>query len=49
MTAVDANIDPEIVSEGTESEILTVQIKAGEIDIRIINAYGPQEDVEMRQ
>ena len=39
LTAVDENLDPEIVTEGT------VQIKAGEINIRVINAYGPQEDV----
>ena len=49
MTAIDVNLNPEIVTEGTESEVLTVQIRAGNVDIRIINAYGPQEDEGMSE
>ena len=30
--------------ENDEAEFITVQVKAGNHDIRIINAYGPQED-----
>ena len=47
LTAVNENLTPVLITAGQEedSEILTVQVKAGEQDIRIINAYGPQEDV----
>ena len=46
LTAADENLNPVLISTGKEddSEILTVQVKAGKHEIRIINAYGPQED-----
>ena len=43
ITAIDENIASVLVSN-TESEILVVQIKVEGLEIRIINAYGPQED-----
>ena len=42
LTAVDENIGCVLVSS-TESEILVVHSKLGDFDLRIINAYGPQE------
>jgi exonuclease III len=46
LTAADENLMPVLISTGKEddSEILTIQLKAGNHDIRIINAYCPQED-----
>ena len=46
VTAVDLNLNPVLITVGQEedAEILTVQAKVGNHDIRIINAYGPQED-----
>ena len=45
-TAVDKDLEPVLISNGTEesTEILTIQIKVGIYNIRIINGYGPQED-----
>ena len=45
-TAVDENMAPVLISNGKEeaAEILTVQIKVGTYNIRVVNAYGPQED-----
>ena len=42
LTAIDENIGSVLVSS-TESEILVVQTKIGDLDLRVINAYGPQE------
>ena len=45
LTAVDVNLDPIIVpSDHEDAEILTVQLSLGSTQIRVINAYGPQED-----
>ena len=46
LTAVDQNLAPVLISTGKDenSEILTVQINVGSHNLRIINAYGPQED-----
>ena len=46
LTAVDEDMFPVLTSTGEndEAEFITVQVKAGNHDIRIINAYGPQED-----
>ena len=46
LTAVDEDMFPVLISTGEndEAEFITVQVKAGNHDIRIINAYGPQED-----
>ena len=45
-TAVDEDLFPVLVSTGEDedSEIITVQVKTGNHNLRIINAYGPQED-----
>ena len=42
LTAVDKNICSALVSN-TKSEILVVQTKMDDLNLRIINAYGPQE------
>ena len=42
LTAVDENICSALVSN-TKSEILVVQTKMDDLNLRIINAYGPQE------
>ena len=45
LTAVDVALDPVLVSAGDDdAEILSVQIKVGHLDVRVFNAYGPQED-----
>ena len=45
LTAVASDLEPILVSDGgEEDEILVVQAKVGSQEIRIINAYGPQED-----
>ena len=46
LTAADENLTPVLISTGRDedSEVLTVQVKVGKYDVRIINAYGPQED-----
>ena len=42
-TAVDENLSPVLISADDENEIMAVQVQAGGLDLRIINAYGPQE------
>ena len=45
LTAVDQDLEPVLISDGgDENEILVVQANLGNQEIRIINAYGPQED-----
>ena len=46
LTAVDEDLEPVLISneKDEEKEILTIQVKAGKHNIRVINAYGPQED-----
>ena len=46
LTAADENINPVLISTGKyeDSEIITIQVKVGEYNIRVINGYGPQED-----
>ena len=39
---MDENIGSVLVTS-TDSEILVVQTKVGDLDLRVINAYGPQE------
>ena len=43
MTAVFNNLEPVLISEDNEAEILVVQAKIGNLNCRFINAYGPQE------
>ena len=44
LTAIEENLSPVLISSlSTESELLVVQIEAGEKKIRIFNGYGPQE------
>ena len=45
LTAIDSKLDSVIVSEESEAsfEILVVQAKVGDFNVRFINAYGPQE------
>ena len=45
MLAVYESFDPVLIYEGTDDiEILVVQGKVGNINVRFINAYGPQEE-----
>ena len=46
LTAADEDVNPVLISTGKEeeNEIMTIQIDVGEHKIRVINAYGPQED-----
>ena len=45
MTAIHEDLKPLLISSGErETEIITVQVSLGSIQIRIINAYGPRED-----
>ena len=49
LTAADEDIDPVLIeTESEDTEIMTIQVKAGNQNIRIINAYGPQEDDETK-
>ena len=43
ITAIDENL-PSILVSSTDKEILSVQIEVDGVEIRILNAYGPQED-----
>ena len=47
LTAVDVSLNPHVITE--DSEVLTIQIKANSHNIRVINAYGPQEDDEINK
>ena len=47
LTAIDENLDSVVTSEENDVEILTVQISIGNLQIRVVNAYGPQEDDEL--
>ena len=45
LTAVDVALDPVLVNAwDDDAAIIVVQIKVGHLDIRVFNAYGPQED-----
>ena len=46
LTAIEEDLEPVLISTGEdeENEIITVQINVAGEAIRIINAYGPQED-----
>ena len=45
LTAIDQNLNAVQTSSFDDTvDILTVQLKANNLDVRIINAYGPQED-----
>ena len=43
LTAVHEDLDPVLVNADDEVELLIVQIKVGVYQIRVFNAYGPQE------
>ena len=43
LTAVDEQLDPVLVNADDEVELLIVQVKVGVHQIRVFNAYGPQE------
>ena len=43
-------MNPVLVSNGSdENEIITIQADLGEHTVRIINAYGPQEDADQQK
>ena len=46
LTAVDENLDPAEVecADSGDTEILIVQCRVGNFNLRIVNAYAPQED-----
>ena len=44
LTAIKDGLNPVLIdTENNKSEILIVQIKAMNYDIRVINAYGPRD------
>ena len=43
MTGAHENLNPVLIFEDQELEILVIQIQVNNLPIRIINAYGPQE------
>ena len=43
LTAVDEELDPVLVIADDDVELLVVQLKVGVNNIRVFNAYGPQE------
>ena len=48
LTAVIDELEPVLISNGDEeTEILVVQVRVGDQNVRIINSYGPQEDEEI--
>ena len=50
LTAADDDLNPVLISTGSdENEILTIQADLGENKLRIINAYGPQEDEDRQR
>ena len=49
MTGIHENLNPVLVYEDEEAEILVVQIVVNKVPIRVINAYGPQEYEEHRK
>ena len=45
LTAIDEGLDPVLVCAGDDDhEVLVVQVRVGHLDVRVFNAYGPQED-----
>ena len=46
LTAINDQLSPVVITadEDSKVEVLTVQLRAGNSDLRVINAYGPQED-----
>ena len=45
LTAVDPSLNPMLIAaKNEEAEILTVQIECANMKLRVINAYGPQDD-----
>ena len=45
LTAVKENLNPVLVNTGQDdTAILVVQVKVGNLEVRVINAFGPQED-----
>ena len=50
LTAADDNLNPVLISTGIDdNEIITIQADVGEHKVRIINAYGPQEDEDSQR
>ena len=49
LTAIDENLASILVQSEGNSEILVVQAKVGNKDLRIINGYGTQEDENIQQ
>ena len=50
LTAAIDDINPVLINCGSEeNEILTIQVKVNENKIRVINAYGPQEDADINK
>ena len=43
MTGIHENLDPVLIFEESYLEILVVQIRIGNISVRLINSYGHQE------
>ena len=49
-TAIDENLSPVLIRTGEgKNEIIVIQIKLAGFNVRIINAYGPQESAQKDQ
>ena len=47
LTAASLDLNPVIVASHNDLDILVVQIQVENINIRVINSHGPQEDDEI--
>ena len=46
LTAAHVDLNPFIVTDNEEVELLVIQVEVDNIKIRVVNGYGPQEDDE---
>ena len=46
LTAIDSDLNPVVITDDKNVEILVVQLHVGHLKLRVINGYGPQEDDE---
>ena len=50
MIAVHKSLDPILIKEHSdEFELLTVEVKLGNKDVRVISGYGPQENWNLQE
>ena len=49
LTAVRHELEPVLINQCEDAEVMVVQVKVGSKSIRIFNAYGPQENDVLSQ